>query len=139
MKSPDGRYEAVRHQMQEIRMGSPHFGQLEIVGSSFGTVDGEFAEPIAFSDDSRFLAAAELVGASAPSGRVVVFELARGAQRIVLSFRGLLQKIGWEPDGTLVVTTWSKNGGEDTRRPWRAPVPKEEGWWQRLFHGCQNT
>ena len=134
--SPDGRFEVVQHNYEEIRMGSPLFGQLEIRGSSFGTVSGQFAEPVAFSSDSRFLAAAELVATTpGPAGRVVVFDFQRGVPIIVYSFTGLARHFRWEPDGILTATTWSHLAGEDTRRVW-SPLPAQpakRSWWKRLF------
>ena len=136
MKSPDGRFEVLQHNYDEIRMGSPLFGQLEILGSSFATVSGQFAEPVAFSPDSRFLAAAELVSTTPnPAGRVVVFDFHRGVPIIVFAFTGLARRFTWEPEGVLTVTTWTHLGGEDTRRVWSPPpaqLPKPS-WWKRLF------
>jgi hypothetical protein len=136
MKSPDGRFEVVQHQYDDIRMGSPLFGQLQIQGSSFGTMPGQFAEPVAFSPDSRFLAAAELVPTTpGPAGRVVVFDFQRGVPIIVHSFTGLARRFRWEPDDTLTATTWSHLAGEDTRRVWSPPPlqPAKRSWWKHLF------
>ena len=136
MKSSDNRFEVVQHNYDEIRMGSPLFGQLEIRGSSFGILPGEFAEPVAFSPDSRFLAAAELVTTiPGPAGRVVVFDFQRGVPIIVHSFTGLARRFSWEPDGALTATTWSHLAGEDTRRVWSPPPPQppKQSWWKRIF------
>lgn len=136
MKSPDGRFEVFQHNYGEIRMGSPLFGQLEIRGSKFGIVAGEFAEPVAFSPDSRFLAAAELSATgSGPAGRVVVFDFQRGISIVVFCFTGLARRLAWEQDGILTVTTWSHLGGEDTRRVWKPPPPPppKQSFWQRLL------
>jgi len=134
--SPDGRFEVVQQNYQEIRMGSPLFGQLEIRGSTFGTVPGQFAEPLAFSPDSRFLAAAELVVTTPdPAGRVVVFDFQRGVPIIVHSFSGLARRFTWGPDSVLTVTTWSHLAGEDIRRIWLPPPPQppNQSWWKRFF------
>jgi hypothetical protein len=122
MKSPDGRFEVVQHNYDEVRMGSPLFGQLEIRGSRFGMVSGQFAEPVAFSPDSRYLAAAEPISTIPnPCGRVIVFDFERGVPIIVLAFTGLARRFVWESDGSLRITTWTHIGGEDTRRVWAPP------------------
>jgi hypothetical protein len=136
MKSPDGRFEVLKHNYDEVRMGSPLFGQIEIRGSTFGILPGEFAEPLAFSPDSRFLAAAELAGTNpGPAGRVVVFDFQRGVSIIVHSFTGLARGFTWEPDGVLSVTIWNHLAGEDTRRIWSPPPaqPPKQAWWRHLF------
>jgi hypothetical protein len=136
MKSPDGRFEVIQHNYSEVRMGSPLFGCIEIRGSSFGTVPGEFAEPVAFSPDSRFLAAAKLVATIPdPAGRVVVFDFERAVPIIVFAFTGLATRLAWDPDGALAVTTWSLLGGEETRRVWSPPPPQppKHSWWKRIF------
>src|SRR5258708_8227042 len=100
MKSPDGRFEVIQHNYGEVRMGSPLFGRIEIRGSSFGTVPGEFAEPVAFSPDSRFLASAELVTTIPnPEGRVVVFDFERGVPIIVFASTRLASRFTCDPDG----------------------------------------
>ena len=139
MKSPDGRFEVIKHDYQEVRMGSPLFGRLEILGSRFGTLAGEFAEPVSFSPDSRFLAAAELVSTSSnPVGRVVVLDFDRGILVIVHSFTGLARRFNWESDGSLAVTIWSHLGSEDTRRIWSPPPPQPQSLWNRLLRRVAN-
>jgi hypothetical protein len=134
LKSPDGRFEAIQRKFDEVRMGSPQFAHLEIRGSSFGSVPGQFAEPIAFSPDSRFLAAAELGDTTPdPQGRVVVFDFERERQIMVHAFTGFATAFSWLDDGTLSVATWRHLHGEQTRTVWRAPAPQAKGWWKRLF------
>ena len=113
MKSPDDRYRVVKRDFQEVRMGSPLFGQIEIQGSNFGLVDGEFAEQFAFSDDSRFLAAAALVDTRlGPHMQVIVFDLAHGSRTSVFDHHGLIHDIQWESDGALSLVTWTHLDGE---------------------------
>lgn len=136
IKSPDARYEAVQRSFDEIRMGSPQFCRLEIRGSRFGEVPGYFAEPLAFSSDSRFLAAAELGDVTPdPQGRVIVFDFARARQIMVHAFTGFATGFTWTDDGTLTVTTWRHLHGEQARAIWRAPAPQKKYWWERLFRG----
>lgn len=134
LKSPDGRYEAVQDNFDEIRMGSPQFCRLEIRGSAFGAVPGYFAEPIAFSPDSRFLAGAELGDVVPnPQGRVTVFDFDRNRQIMVHAFTGFATGFTWNDEGTLSVTTWRHLYGEQSRAVWRAPASQKKPWWERLF------
>jgi WD40 repeat protein len=111
--SPDGRYKVVKWDFQEIRMGSPLFGRIEIQGSNCGLVDGEFAEQFAFSNDSRFLAAAKLGDTRlGPHIQVIVFDLAQGSRTSVFDHYGLIHDIQWEPDGYLSIATWTHLDGE---------------------------
>ena len=117
-------------------MGSPLFGQLEIRGSTFGTLSGEFAEPVAFSADSRFLAAAELVPTTPePKGRVLVYDFERRVSIIVHAFTGLARRFTWEAEGSLSVTTWSRLGGEESRRIWSpaSSLSSKQSWWRRFL------
>jgi hypothetical protein len=140
LKSPDGRFEAIQRNFDEVRMGSPQFARLEISGSPFGAVPGYFAEPIAFSPDSRFLAAAELGEVTPdPQGRVTVFDFDRNRQIMVHAFTGFATGFAWDADGTLTVTTWRHLRGEESRRVWRAPGPQTKSWWERLFDWSVNT
>ena len=134
LKSPDGRYEAIQRHFDEIRMGSPQFAQLEIRGSIFGVVPGLFAEPVAFSPDSRFLATAEFAGTSDPCGRVVVFDFERQRRIMVYAFTGFARAFAWQPDGALVLTWWRHLHGEQSLGVWRPPIPRKKHWWERLFH-----
>jgi hypothetical protein len=135
LKSPDGRYEAVQDNFDEIRMGSPQFCRLEIRGSAFGVAAGRFAEPIAFSPDSRFLAGAELGDVVPdPRGRVIVFDFDRNRRIMVHAFTGFATGFTWDDDGTLSVTTWRHLFGEQSRTVWRAPALRRKHWWERLFH-----
>lgn len=78
MTSPDSQYEVVKHDYGEVRMGSPEFGRIEILGATFDTSGQEFGESMAFSSDSRFLAIEQLAStapdARDPHTRAVVFD-----------------------------------------------------------------
>ena len=125
VKSPDGRYEVIRRHYHEIRMGSPLFGELKISGSRLRTVPGRFAEPVAFSPDSRFLAAVELTNtAPGPEGRVIVFDLRRGVRHNACSFKGLARSFAWETGNLLNATTWSHDDGEQSSEVWSPPPEK---------------
>jgi hypothetical protein len=105
--------------------------------SSFGILPGYFAEPIAFSPDSRFLAAAELGDVvPQPQGRVIVFDFERKRQIMVHAFTGFATGFSWHDNDTLNITTWRHLHGEQSRTVWRAPAPQKKHWWERLFHGA---
>jgi len=103
MKSPNGQYNVILHNYGEVRMGSPSFGRIEIQGSSFNTNNQEFGEPMAFSPDSRFLAAEQLVNTMpGPHTRAIVFDFEKKRQIIVHNQNpGLLRRFSWSADGLL--------------------------------------
>jgi hypothetical protein len=110
--SPDGGYKIVKFDFEEVRMGCPLFGKIEIQGSNFGLVDGVFAEQFAFSNDSSFLAAAALVDTRlGPHMQVIVFDLVHGSRTSVFDHHGLIHDIQWESDGALSLVTWNHIDG----------------------------
>ena len=133
MKSPDGRYELVMHDFWEVRMGSPIFGRIEILGGEVDT-SGEFGEPAAFSPDSRFLATEELVDAlSGLHTRVVVFGLERRRRIIIHDLNpGCIRGFHWFEGGVLTFETWSPVTGE-RQLSWQAPPPRPKGLLKNLF------
>ena len=137
MKSPSGKIEVVCSDYGEIRMGSPEFGSIRIVGSGFSTSGRSFGDVMAFSPDSRYFAIAELVDASCPSTRVVAFDLKMGVERIVfVKTQGLIKKLEWISPEEMKILSWSHLYGDDATS-WRAPAEdggcEAKSWWSRLF------
>jgi hypothetical protein len=137
MKSPNGKIEVVCSDYGEIRMGSPEFGNIKIVGTSFSTNGRSFGDAMAFSPDSRYFAIAELVDASRPSTRVVAFDLKRKAERIVfVRDPGLIKKLDWISPDEMKISSWSHLYGDEVSS-WRAPVEEaaceSKPWWKNLF------
>jgi hypothetical protein len=133
MKSPDNRYEVVTHDYGEIRMGSPEFGRIKIRGVDLNT-EGQFGTAIAFSADSRFLAAAELVETlPEPHTRVVVFNLERRKRIVVHDQKpGLIRRFKWSSDGLLSFVVWSHMGGE-REYSWQSPAKRRWGLLRKFF------
>jgi hypothetical protein len=118
----------------EIRMGSPVFGRIEIVGSKFRPEGRSFGDAMSFSPDSRFLAISELIDASQPSSRVVVFDLKKKIERIVFSREpSLIRKIDWPSRDEVRIHSWSLPGG-DEHSSWRVSpddlVSEGKPWWK---------
>jgi hypothetical protein len=124
MRSPNGAREVVKSGYGEIRMGSPLFGQLVVLGGVANTQGRTFGEAVAFSSSSRFLAVEELMDTTrGPRTRAVVFDLEDGVEGVVHDQDlGFIQAFEWEADGTLTVTTWSHRDGRAVHRAmWRPP------------------
>ncbi len=133
MKSPDGKYEVVQHDYGEIRMGSPAFGRLKILGSGFEVIEGEFGEAMAFSPDSRFLATELLVDAAGPHTQAVVFDFERTVRIIVHHQNpGFMRSFKWSDGGLLTLVSWANMQGE-REHVWQAPPPREKGFWERVM------
>jgi hypothetical protein len=134
MKSPNGQYEVVQQDYGEVRMGSPLFGRIEIRGASINTSGQEFGEPMAFSPDSRFLAAEQLVGTNPnPHTRAVVFDIERRCQIIVHDQNpGFVRRFSWSLEGLLTITTWSHLAGE-REYSWQAPAAQPRGFLRKIF------
>jgi hypothetical protein len=134
MKSPDGTFEVVCSNYREIRMGSPEFGSIEIIGSQFRPEGRSFGDAMAFSPDSRFLAISELVDASQPASRVVLFDLKKKKERIVFSrYPSLILKVDWPSPDEVRIHSWSLPGG-DEHSSWRVEpddiVSAAKPWWK---------
>lgn len=133
MKSPDGKYAVMQINYNEVRMGTPLYGTIKIQGATIDT-SGEFGEPMAFSEDSRFLAVEELVDASqGPHTHAVVFDLER-KRRIIVHVQnpGVIKRFSWSMDGLLTIIAWSHMGGEREYQ-WQAPAPESPGLFQKFF------
>lgn len=123
MTSPDGKFEALCTNYEEVRMGSPLFGGIEIRGLKRQFEDRLFGEDMAFSPDSQLLAIAELVdaGRNGPISRVVVIELNKGHEYIATpSASGLIRSVTWKPEGKLSIVHWQHACGE-TCLSWAPP------------------
>jgi hypothetical protein len=126
MKSPDGRFEVVCSDYGEIRMGSPEFGSIQIVGSSFSPKGRSFGDAMSFSPDSRYLAISELVEAAHPSSRVIVFDRKRKIEWIVFARDpGLIKKVEWISPEEMKILSWSHLHG-DEYSSWKAPKEEPE-------------
>jgi hypothetical protein len=134
MKSPNGQYEILTRDYGEIRMGSPEFGIIEIRGASFITKEKVFGVPMAFSPDSRFLAAEQLIDTkTGPHTCVVVFDFERQREIIVHDQNpGFVRRFTWSPTSLLTMVTWSHLNGE-REYSWQAPEPKPPSFLKRLF------
>jgi hypothetical protein len=135
MISPNGQYEVVPGDYEEIRMGSPQFAPITIRGAAFDTSGQSFGEAMEFSPDSRFFAVEQLVGAPAtgPHTRAVVFDFERQRQIIVHDQNpGFIKRLSWSPDGLLTITSWSLLAGE-REHTWKAPAPQPTGFFRRIF------
>jgi hypothetical protein len=123
MKSPDGRREVVKSAYDEMRMGSPLFGCIEVLGGVAATVDRTFGEAMSFDAASRLLAIEEFLGAprNSPHTRAVVFDLDAGTEAVVHDQNpGFVKKLIWEPDGSLTIVAWSHLTGDAVHRSaWR--------------------
>jgi hypothetical protein len=123
LRSPDGAYEIVRDEFLEIRMGSPTFASLEIVGSACATAGRSFGEAVRFSPDSRYLAVEELLKTSPPETRAVVFDLRRGSEWVAhVQAPGFIRQLEWEAPSRLSIRAWS-HLTSDTRHVWQVPGP----------------
>ncbi|HEY1174048.1 MAG TPA: hypothetical protein VGH19_21965 [Verrucomicrobiae bacterium] len=133
MKSPNGKYEVVPSGYNEVRMGTPLYGSVKVLGTSMDTA-GEFGEVMAFSADSRFLAVEELVDSSqGPNTHAVVFDLERKRKIIVhVQNPGIIKRLAWSAEGLLTIVTWSNMGGEREYQ-WQAPKPEAPGWFQTIL------
>ncbi|MDQ8205756.1 hypothetical protein [Pelagicoccus sp. SDUM812003] len=97
MKSPNGQFEVICTDFQEVRMGSPLFGRIELKETSFQLDGREFGEAMAFSKDSRFFAANQLrIAKGNPLYRIVVFDLQTEIEITVDSGDGLVRRIEWD-------------------------------------------
>ncbi len=114
-------------------MGSPEFGKIKIRGVDLNT-KGLFGTAMAFSADSRFLAAAESVETLLePHTRVVVFDLQRRKRIIVHDQKpGLIRRFKWSSDGLLSFVVWSHIGGE-REYSWQSPAARGKGFFRRIF------
>ena len=124
MKSPDGRRTIVKRDYNEVHMGGPLMGRIHVEGGRAKTGDREFAEAMAFSHDSRYLAIGEFVGKTrdgGPHSRVVVFDLELDKEHVVHEeYGGLIHEVSWNFDGDLSVVTWRHPEGETEHRDiWR--------------------
>lgn len=110
--SPDGRYGLRRGELSEIRMGSPQFGPVEVLGSPCSTHGRHFGQAGAFSEDSRHLAIEELVNDDPPATRVIVFDLASGSEHVVHDQApGFIPSLRWIAPGKLAISAWSHLAG----------------------------
>ena len=126
MKSPDGRRTVIKHDYIEARLGGRLVGQIQVDGGRAKTGKREFAEAMAFSPDSRYLAIGELVGETpdgAPHSRVVVFDLELEKEYVVHDeIGGLIHEVSWNVHGELSVVSWRYQDGETEHRDiWSAP------------------
>jgi hypothetical protein len=122
MKSPNGKYEVLKHDFNEIRMGSPWFGHISVLGSNLRTNVRIFGEAMAFSPDSRFLAVEELVADHpAPHTKALVFEVAEMRQHFVHEQKpGFIKRFVWSEQNELTITTWRHTEG-DKQVKWKTP------------------
>jgi hypothetical protein len=112
MWSPDGRYGLRRGELSELRMGSPKFGPVEVLGSPCSTDGRRFGRAGAFSEDSRHLAIEELVSHDPPATRVIVFDLASGSELVVHDQApGFIPSLQWIAPGRLAISAWSHLAG----------------------------
>jgi len=110
--SPDGRYGLRRGELSEIRMGSPQFGPVEVLGSPCSTHGRSFGQAGAFSEDSRHLAIEELVSHDPPATRVIVFDLASGSELVAHNQApGFIRLLQWIAPGRLAISAWSHLAG----------------------------
>ena len=118
MKSPNGEFGVVRGAFHEIRMGSPKFASLDVLGSECSLAQRSFGETIAFSGDSQYLAVEELTKWSPPETRVVVFHLKTNTESIAhVQAPGFIKKLEWLTDCKLKIQAWSDISG-DTEHAW---------------------
>jgi hypothetical protein len=124
VKSPDGTREVVKSAFYEIRMGSPLFGPVAVLGGLAATSHRTFGEAMSFDATSRFLAIEEFLGTpnNVPHTRAIVFDLDTGAEALVHDQNpGFIKKLTWESDGSLTVLVWSHLSGEIVHRSaWKA-------------------
>jgi hypothetical protein len=134
MKSPNGQYEIIMENYGEIRMGSPAYGRIKILGASFDTSNMEFGVPMAFSPDSRFLAVEQLVSSSSgPDIRVVVFDFEQRDQSFVHAQNpGIVRRFSWSAKGLLRFVIWSHQQGEQEHY-WQAPEAKPASSLKKIF------
>jgi len=105
------------HHPEEIRMGSPQYGQLLLDGEPLsGPVEIE-ASSLLWSGDGARLAAQELVSwPDGPITRVVVFDVEQRT-RIAASpsRRGIANPVSFEPNG-VVYRRWHQRVGDQELR-----------------------
>lgn len=120
MKSPDGRRSVTKRDYNEVRMGGPMIGRIQIDGGRATTGEREFGEAMAFSPDSRYLAVAELLGVTrdhGPHSQVVVFDLELAKEYVVHDeYGGLIHEVSWSVEGYLSVISWRHPDGETEHR-----------------------
>ena len=105
------------HRPEELRMGSPQYGQLVLDGEPLGGSLAIEANSLLWSEDGRRLAAQELVSwPDDPITRVVVFDVERRT-RIAGSppRRGIANPVSFEPD-VLIYRRWHERVGTQELR-----------------------
>ena len=123
--SPDGKIKVVRH-------FSGHFasrdfaGSIDIPGWDFQTENRLFVEPMVFSRNSRYLAAAEVVtnlGSYDSSARVVVFDFQQKKEWFVFTDESAsIESLEWTADSLQMRVVSARLGQH------------EELWTPRDFH-----
>ncbi len=102
MRSPNGKFEVFKINYTEVRMGSPLFGSLDIIGSPVKLGERWFGEPMCFSPDSKYLAIQELYSSKdgGPNTKLILIELETGKEIFVKRLKGgFLNPVKWETDG----------------------------------------
>jgi hypothetical protein len=105
------------HHPEELRMGSPQYGQLVLDGEVLSGSLAIEATSLRWSGDGRRLAAQELVSwPDGPITRVVVFDVERRT-RIAASppRRGIANPVSFESDG-LIYRRWHERVGNQELR-----------------------
>lgn len=124
MKSSNAEFEVVRGDFHEIRMGSPQFASLEVLGSKCALAQREFGEVVAFSASSQYLAAEELMNWSPPETRAVVFDLKNNIEFVAhIQAPGFIRDLEWLADDELKIHAWSHISGE-TEHVWKVARDK---------------
>ncbi len=126
MKSPDNKFEIQKIDYIEIRMGSPLFGQLEIIGSPIDLKERSFGEPMCFSPDSKYLAVQELLSGITPITKLLLIELETGREIKVRQLsRGFLNPVYWTNNSELQFesVTYSINGSKKNRFVYKIGEP----------------
>ena len=119
MHSPNGKIEVVRHSTGTYR-GAPNWsGSIEIPGRSFKLAKRSFYDPMAFSTDSRFLAATESFSNGVSydnSSRVVVFDFEKSKEIIVYTeAQGGIEEILWSDSLLLIKARSNVHGPREHR------------------------
>jgi hypothetical protein len=118
MTSPDGKIQVIRHQSEMPGAPRQFVGSIEIPEWSFDVTKRTFYDPIAFSDNSRFLAVAEHLVREIPwdSGysRVIVFDFAKQKEWIVhVEEQGSIEWLRWTIDSLRIGVISPPNGREE--------------------------